>query len=90
MINLLIVWYSHIELTVSWQGKLSKAFNAKSGILQGSLISPKLFNIVMDSLLVKLESSSLGCYIGGCYAGAIAYANDFILLSPSRAGLQNI
>ena len=32
IVNLLIAWYSHIELTVLWQGKLSKAFNAKSGI----------------------------------------------------------
>ena len=40
VINLLIAWYSHIELTVSWQGNLSKAFNVKSGILHGSLISP--------------------------------------------------
>ena len=44
----------------------------------------------MDSLLVKLESSSLGSRIGGCYAGAITYAGDLILLSPTRSALQKM
>ena len=90
VVNLLIARYSHIEPTVSWQGKLSKAFNMKSGILQSSLIKQKLFNIVMDSLQVKLESSNLGCRIGGCCSGVIAYAEDLILLSPTRFASQKM
>ena len=87
---MLIAHCSHIELTISWQGKLSKAFNGKFCILQGSLFSLKLFNTVMDSLLVKLESSCLGGHIGRCYAGAIAYADDLILLSLTRSTLQKM
>ena len=44
----------------------------------------------MDSLLVKLESSSLGCRTGGSYAGAIAYADALILFSPTRCALQEM
>jgi Reverse transcriptase (RNA-dependent DNA polymerase) len=90
VLNVLISWYLHIELNVKWQNSLSKPFVVKSGVLQGSLISPKLFNIVMDSLLNKLEASHFGCHVGGCFAGAIAYADDLILLSPSRSALQKM
>ena len=46
----------------------------------------------MDSLQVKLESSSLGCRIGRCYARAVVYAGDLILglLNPIRSALQKI
>ncbi len=90
VINVFISWYSKTKLVVNWQGNFSKSFEIKSGVLQGSLISPKFFNIVMDSLLAKLESSNLGCRVGDCYAGAIAYADDLILISPSRSALQKM
>ncbi len=42
----------------------------------------------MDSLLTKLEKSGVGCYMGGVYAGAFAYADDLTLLSPSVHALR--
>lgn len=42
----------------------------------------------MDSLLQKLRESGLGCQLGGAYLGALGYADDVILLSPSRESLQ--
>ena len=44
----------------------------------------------MDSLLVKLKSSSLGYRMGECYARPIEYADDLILLSPTRSAKQKM
>ena len=71
VINVLISWYSKVELTVKWLGGLSKSFNVKSDILQESLISSKLFNIATNSLLSKLELSYLGCCKDSCNFSAI-------------------
>ncbi len=41
-------------------------------------------------MIYKLEKSCIGCKIGTHFTGALAYADDVILLSPSRSGLQKM
>ena len=55
-----------------------------------SCLSPIQFTVYMDGLLVKLRESGFGCYIGDLFLGVVAYCDDFLLLSPSRNGLQNL
>ena len=38
--------------------------------------------------LQNLRNSGLGCTIGGLYFGSFGYADDIILLTPSRESLQ--
>ena len=57
---------------------------------QGAVLSPSLFSLYINKLLVSLESSGLGCNIGNYFYGASAYADDIILLSPTRSGLQDM
>ena len=44
----------------------------------------------MNKLLIQLEQSGLGCHVGNYYYGSSAYADDLLLLSPSRNGLQKM
>ena len=44
----------------------------------------------MDSLFHILKSSGSGCMIGNYYAGVHGYADDLLLLCPSRSGLQEM
>ncbi len=41
-------------------------------------------------MIHKLEKGSIGCKIGIHYIGALAYADDVILVCPSRDGLQKM
>ena len=63
-------------------------FSIQNGVRQGAILSPCLFCLYLDTLLERLRNSGLGCQIGGVYFGALAYADDIILMSPSRRGLQ--
>ena len=67
----------------SWRNECSQFLNVLSGIQQGSLLGPKFFNLVMDKLLELLENNKLGCFVGGAFACAFAYADDLIVLSSS-------
>jgi len=49
-----------------------------------------LFCININDLIKQLRLSTIGCQIQGIYLGIWVYADDIILLSPSRNGLQEM
>ena len=44
----------------------------------------------IDKLLVILRTSGFGCHIHGVFLGALIFADDIMLLSASRSGLQTM
>ena len=44
----------------------------------------------MDELILCLKNSRFGCRIDSLYVGALSYADDLTLISPSVQGLQNM
>ena len=62
-----------------------------NGTRQGGVFSPKGgFATYLDPLLARMRSSGFGCRIAGHWLGALALADDLILLSPSVQGLQEL
>lgn len=57
------------------------------GVRQGDPLSPLLFNLVVDRALGVL-SEDVGYRIGSRTINALGYADDIVLLSSTRAGLQ--
>mgnify|MGYP000724816108 CR=1 FL=1 len=43
-----------------------------------------------DELIKRLQNKEVGCHFGHMYAGAICYADDTAILSPSVKGLQKM
>ena len=90
-IRILLNMYENQVISTEWNGVMSSSpFKVSNGVYQGGVISGILFTIYMDVLLKILHNSDIGCHIGHYYTGAIAYANDLILLCPSRDGLQRM
>ena len=57
---------------------------------QGASSSPALSSLYIDFVFEILEASGYGCTIDHHYYGVCAYADDIVLLSPSRDGLQKM
>ena len=57
---------------------------------QGSVLSPALFLFYTDDLFALLRKSGAGCHLGGVFAGSVGYADDLLLLSPSRSGMEKM
>ena len=75
-------------MCVWWNNSLSDSFCISNGVRQGGVLSPILFAIYIDCLLEMLESSGVGCCYGGSFVGALAYADDVVLLAPCTSALR--
>ena len=59
-----------------------------NGTRQGSVLSPCIFALYMDELLEELMKLGVGCHIGNVFFGAASFADDVILMAPSRSAMQ--
>ena len=55
---------------------------------QGGVLSPILFIVYIDELLIRLQSQAVGCHWSHYFAGAFGYADDIVLLAPSASALR--
>jgi hypothetical protein len=90
IIRIFANWWSKLFDVVVWRGATSEEFAVGFGLLQGSLLGGKFFNLMMDSVLCLLQKGHMGCHVDGVFAGAVAYADDLMLLSPSLVCLQTM
>ena len=51
------------------------------------MASPIYWNLYLDDLLIELRKLGVGCYIADVFLGATAYADDLLLMSPTRSGM---
>ncbi len=59
-------------------------------VRQEGVASPISFTVYLDELLVRLEKTNVGCYIGHEWYGGICYVDDMELQFPSIKGLQKL
>ena len=78
--------YISQKACVTWAVFRYQYFLFKNGVKQGGILSPILFTMYVDKLLVVLRTSGIWCHIGSAYNGALSYADDITLLCPSIRG----
>ena len=68
----------------------SPLFEMGNGVKQGGVLSPFLFGLYLDPLLIKIRNSGLGCHVGSMHCNVYAYADDVVILAPSISALKSI
>ena len=53
-------------------------------------MSPYLFTVYIDDLIVQLRQTGYGIHVGQIFVGCALYADDIALLSTSCYGLQKL
>ena len=87
---LLYNWYNKLNAVVKWNGSYSKPFDVTRGTRQGSVLSPYLFNIFINQLLLDLNNCDAGVRIGDTLYNYMAYADDITLFSTNVQDLQSL
>ena len=44
----------------------------------------------IDDLLLALSKSGVGCYIGSNFVGALAFADDIVLIAPTATAMRKL
>ena len=80
-------FYCRLEVCVRVNGKQSKAFHVGVGLRQGCVLSPLLFTVYMN-WIDKCSQADECATIGNCKISRLLFADDLVLLSSTKSGLQ--
>ena len=88
IVRVIIFVYEEQFAWVKWGSARSDVFSIVNGTRQGSILSPTLFALYVDELLVELRALGIGCHVAGVYMGAVGFCDDLLLIAPTRDGMQ--
>ena len=52
------------------------------------MASPAFWCVYLDPLFAELRAAGIGCHVAGVFVGVVGYADDLLLLAPSRHAAQ--
>ena len=89
---LLCVMYLYMNMTcsVKWDSHMGPSFDIPTGTKQGGILSPDFFKLYSHGLIKLLQKCGYGCKIIQIVIACLFFADDIVLLSPSRFGLQRL
>ena len=73
-----------------WKSFLSEPFCVSNSVRQGGVLSPFLFAVYLDVLLVELSKSGVDCHWGSSFTCTLSYADDVVLLAPCTTALRTM
>ena len=88
VLRCLLNLYTNQQIRVRWCNFTTHPSGITNGVKQGGVLSPVLFTVYIDELLTRLGDLRVGCYVGNTFCGALSYADDILLLAPTRLGVR--
>ena len=67
----------------------SKSIDILLGVAQGCTLSPTLFKIFIDGLIIAIEGAKQGVKVGQDMVSGLMFADDVVGISDTSEGLQN-
>ena len=81
--------YTDTRSAVRLASSLSEEFTIETGVKQGCVIAPDIFNCVIDHLMLRLlHSCSLEIQLGEYQLTDLDYADEIEIFAPSACVLQ--
>ena len=81
-------WYQSMKCVVRWDGTHRQCFRVLRGTKHGSILSPTIFDIFINDLLVELSTSGVSIRIEDKLFNAFAFADDINLMCLKTHDLQ--
>lgn len=88
MWHMLRALYGKVSNQAVAGGAVSASYELALGLKQGCVLSPLLFNVFIDDLIVEVKALKLGVSVGNVHVSLLLFADDIVLLAESEADLQ--
>jgi hypothetical protein len=82
--------FDHNSAVLLIKGRKSEPIKCKRGLLQGSSLSPILFNFFIDDMLVELKNCGAIIRENGTALNNLAFADDVVLIAESTEKMQQL
>ena len=90
VVRVLIFIYMEQYGWVKWGDTRSSMMPISNGTRQGAILSPIFWAVYADPMLERLRQLGLGAHIAGLFMGAVCYADDVLLVAPTRNAMQRM
>ena len=90
VVRVMMTVYEEQYAWVKWGEARSELFPILNGTRQGSVSSPALWAIYCDPLIQALRDLGVGAHVGSMYMGVTMYADDLLLIAPTRGAMQQM
>ena len=72
-------------------GEILDTFKVEQGVYQGCSLSPILFSVFINNLLIAVKQTGLGIQLSsGKRVGGMLFADNFVGIIDSKESLQNL
>ena len=75
-------------MSVKLGNKLTDPLKSQLGVKQGDILSPNIFKIILNDFGTLIDKSEIGTKLSNKSIGCLLYADDLVLISESKQGLQ--
>ena len=79
--------FSKAECRVKWDSRISAILKCEYGVLQGGMLSPKLFTEFLQDISATFDQDQ-GIPVDTLLMVYLLFADDLVLFSESAEGLQ--
>jgi hypothetical protein len=73
---------------VGTKGEVSNWFETIVGVLQGCVLSPLLFNVMLEVIMALAQEEESGILVSGCRINNLRFADDIAFLANEQQELQ--
>ena len=87
-VAMLLSMYSSVKAAVKLEQGITPFFQSFTGVKQGCNLSPSLFNIFINDIPKLFSTSCDPVRLGDSNLNCLLYADDLVILSESKFGLQ--
>ena len=89
LLNLIQNMHSKLKCQVRTSSGESDMFPQSNGVMQGECLSPTLFTAYINEIeRLMNDIDEMGVYLNGVKVSVIMYADDLVLISKTKHGLQ--
>jgi hypothetical protein len=80
--------YRAVRSCVMLKGKQSKWWEFEQGVRQGSVLSPLLFSVTINSVVDYMKSKGHGIDVGGKKISCLLFADDLVVVADTEEGMK--